>query len=35
MIMKKNNFFQMLCDANYSYMRQISLRARLDSCKTK
>lgn len=26
--MKKNNFFQMLCDANYSYMRQNNMRAR-------
>lgn len=33
--MKKNNFFQMLCDANYNCMRQNSLRARMDSRKTK
>ena len=28
--MKKNNFIQMLCDANYGYMRQNNLRARMN-----
>lgn len=28
MIMKKNNFFEMLCNANYDYICQNSMKAR-------